>query len=75
MRNKQWQQHHKKDQITANRMTVFFLFFFNEVGTAVWSREFYHGNMLLKQSGKIPVAIPRLLLRQKRNTVIRFAVV
>ena len=40
MRNKQWQKHHKKDQTTANRMTVFFYFY--EVGTAVWPRELYH---------------------------------
>ena len=48
MRNKQWQKHHKKDQTTANLMTVFF---FYEIGTAVWAREFYQGNFLLKQSG------------------------
>ena len=49
MRNKQWQKHRKKDQTTANRMTVCFLFF-HEVRTAVWPREFYHGNLLLKHS-------------------------
>ena len=69
MRKKQWQKHHKKDQTMANRT----VFFFYEVGTAVWPREFYHGN--LKQSGKIPVTIPRFLLLKKKNTVIRFAVV
>ena len=63
-RNKQWQKHHKKDQTTANRMTVFF---FYEVGTAVWPREFYHGNLLSKQSGKTPVAIPRFLLCKNNN--------
>ena len=30
-----------------------FLFCFFEVGTAVWPGEIYHGNLLLKQSGKI----------------------
>ena len=75
MRNKQWQKHRKKDQTTANRMTVCFLFF-HEVRTAVWPREFYHGNLLLKQSGKIPVAIPRfLLIKTHTHTFIRFAVV
>ena len=29
--------------------------------------EFYDGNLLLKQSGEIPVAIPRFLLREKRK--------
>ena len=56
-----------------------FFFFSNEVGTTVWPREFYHGNLLLKQSGKFPVAIPipRFQLRKKTHThtVIRFAVV
>ena len=59
MRNKQWQKHHKKDQTTANRMTVFF-FYEVQVGTAVWSREFYRG--------KIPVAIPRFLPRKQKKT-------
>ena len=83
MRNKQWQKHRKKDQTTANQMTVY-VCFFNEVGTAVWPREFYHGNFLLcfkskfskaNSRGKIPVVIPRFLLRKKKNTVNRFAVV
>ena len=47
-------------------MTVFF--FNYEVGTAVWPREFYHGNLLLKQSSRIPVAIPRFLLRTLQKT-------
>ena len=47
-------------------MTVFF--FFNEVGTAVWPRQFYHGSLFLKQSGEIPVAIPWFLLREKKKT-------
>ena len=73
MRNIQWQNHHKKHQTTANRMAM--LYFFDEVGTAVWPREFYHRNFLLKKSGKIAVAIPRFLLRKKnKTTVIRFAV-
>ena len=63
-RNKQWQKHRKKDQTTANRTTAFFYFY--EVGTAVWPREFYHGNLLSKQSSKIPVAIPRFLHGEKR---------
>ena len=46
-------------------MTVFF--FFNEVGTAVWPRQFYHGSLFLKQSGEIPVAIPWFLLREKKK--------
>ena len=61
MRNKQCQKHHKKDQTTANRMTVFCCIFY-EVGTTVRPR-----NFLLKQSGKIPVAIPRFLLRKKQK--------
>ena len=62
MRNKQWQKHLKKDQTTANRMTV--LFFFNEVGAAVWPREFYHFDSKANSRGKIPVAISRFLLRE-----------
>ena len=65
MRNKQWQKHHKKDQTTANRITMF-CFVFYEVGTAVWPREFYHGNLLLKQSDKkVPEAIPWFLRGKK----------
>ena len=37
MRNKQWQKHGKKDQTTANRMTVFFN---RGMATAILSREF-----------------------------------
>ena len=78
MRNKQWQKHRKKDQTTANQMTVY-VCFFNEVGTAVWPREFYHGNFLLcfkskfskaNSRGKIPVVIPRFLLRKKKTPSI-----
>ena len=62
--------------VTKPRRIEWKRFFFCEVGTAVWPREFYHGNLLLKQSGEVFVAIPRFLLRQKtKNTVIRFAVV
>ena len=43
------------------------VFFFYQAGTAVWPREFCHGNLLLKQSGKIPVAIPRFLLCKKKT--------
>ena len=73
IRNKQWQKHQKKDQSTANRMTVFFLFFILR-RTAAWARELYQGNLFLKQSGKIPVAMPRFLLRKKKKkNVSRFA--
>ena len=62
MRKKQWQKHREKDQTTANRMTVFCFVFF-EVGTAVWPREFCHFVSKANSRGKIPVAIPRFLLR------------
>ena len=54
--------------VTKPRRIEWKRFFFCEVGTAVWPREFYHGNLLLKQSAKIPVAIPRFLLRKKKKT-------
>ena len=54
MRSKQWQKHRKKDQTTANRMTVFCFVFF-EVGTAVWPREFCHFVSKANSRGKIPV--------------------
>ena len=66
MRNKRWQKHHKKDLTTVNRMTVGGGLY--EVGTAVWPREFYHRNFLLKKSGKkFPLAIMRFLLRQQKK--------
>ena len=59
------------------------LFFFHEVGTAIWPREFYHGNYKVgkfpwpyrgsyfvkkqKHRHSMPVGIPRFLLR-KKNT-------
>ena len=55
------------------------VFFFNEVRTAVWPREFYHLCFKRKlpyfvskenSRGKIPVAIPRFLLRKNTHTVI-----
>ena len=67
MRKKQWQKRHTKDQTTANLMTV--CVFFYEVGTTVWPREFYH---LKNSGGKIPVAIPRLLLRKKTKKTPSF---
>ena len=65
MRNKQWQKHQKTDQTTANRRTVFLFFYW--WGTTVLPRDFSHGNLLLKQSSKIPVAIPRFLPRKKKT--------
>ena len=63
------------DQTTANRTAVFLFFFYIVVGTAVWSREFYHFVSKANSRGKTPVAIPRFLLckKNKKNTVIRFA--
>ena len=46
---------------------------FNEVWTAVYLLDFYHGKLLSKESDKTPVAIPRFLLRKEKN-VIWFAV-
>ena len=78
MRNKQWQKHHEKDQTTANRTTVIFFLSRNRgMATGILPREFLLkqlGILRLKQSGKITVAIPRLLLRKKK-IAIRFAVV
>ena len=53
MRNKQWQKHRKKDQTTANRMTVFFISFYG-VGTAVWPREVYRENFTTFFESKFP---------------------
>ena len=39
MRNKKWQNHHKRDQTTANRMTVFFFF-------TKWKRGMATGTLL-----------------------------
>ena len=60
IRNKQWQKHHKKERPNHGESNdgVFLVY---ELGTAVWSRELCHVNLLLKQSGKTPVAIPRFL--------------
>ena len=46
---KQWQKHRKKGQTTANGTSK--VFFYGS-GTAVWPWEFYHKNLLLKESGK-----------------------
>ena len=54
-------------------MTVFL--FLYEVGTAVCPREFYGFVSKAISRGKIPVAIPRFLLRKKKNTVLRYAVI
>ena len=70
MRNKQWQKHHRRDQTTANRMTVF-LFFLRSRNRGM-ATGIYQGNLRFKQSGKIPVPIPRFV---KKNTFIWFAVV
>ena len=42
MRNKQWQNHHKK-RPNHGESNDGVLFYSYEVGTAVWPREFYHG--------------------------------
>ena len=42
--------------------------FFNEVGTAVCPREFYHFVSKANPRGKIPVALPRSLIRKKNKT-------
>ena len=42
-------------------------FFFQEIGSAVWPREFYHFLSKENSRGKIPVAISLFLLRKKRN--------
>ena len=62
VRNKQCQKHHKKDQTTANRMTVFS--FFDEVATALWPWEFFHGNFLFRNK-VVKFPLPRFLLRKK----------
>ena len=48
---------------------------FYELGTAVRPREFYHFVSKAKSRRKIPVAIPRFLIRRKKKIVIRFSVV
>ena len=62
MRNEQWRIHHQKDQTTANRMNGGVFSFFTKQ-----EPRYGHGNLLLKQSGKIPVAIPRFLLCKKKT--------
>ena len=57
MRNKQWQKHYKKDQTTANRITVCVcvcFFFLYEGGTAAWPREFTTGICFWNKVAKFP---------------------
>ena len=69
---KQWQKHRKKGQTTANGTSK--VFFYGS-GTAVWPWEFYHKNLLLKESGKFRWPYRgSYFLKIKKNTVIRFAV-
>ena len=42
-------------------------FFFDEVGIAVWPREFYHVVSKANSRGKIPVATLRFLLRKSKT--------
>ena len=47
-------------------LTVLF-FFFHKVGTTVWPREFRHFVPKANSRGNISVAIPRFLLRKKKQ--------
>lgn len=64
--------YHKEDQTTANRPTII-SFFFTKVGTAVWPRNFYHGNSEVFSRGKNPWLYSGFFFR-KQNTENRHSI-